>query len=92
MEEIPALIRPQASTKSASTEPAQPPPAALRRPMGARSDDTEEDLPPPVNVFSPPAVRDDVEPRTPVSVPDPLELPTLEPDEGDNFVEELPQE
>lgn len=96
LDEIPPLIRPQAQAETASSSSPpedSPPPASLRRPRLKPLDelDEEEASLPPVNVFSPPATRDDVEPRAPIREATLPELPTLEPDEGDDFILELPQ-
>lgn len=40
----------------------------------------------------PPAIRDDVEPRPPSREPAPLELPTLEPDDGSDYIQTLEED
>ncbi|NCF84865.1 MAG: hypothetical protein GWQ08_04955 [Verrucomicrobiaceae bacterium] len=88
---IPRLLR-APTTRNASGKP----PVALRRPQlhsERRLDSVAEAEPDPLspNAFTPPAMRDDVEPRRPVRDMDPLPLPQWEPDEGETFMERLPE-
>ena len=90
---IPRLLRAPAKKESMGEPNATEPPVALRRPQtrSQRKLDSEAEAEPlSLDVFTP-AMRDDVEPRSPERGVDPLPLPQWEPDEGDTFLEQLPE-
>ncbi len=93
---IPRLLRAPTSSGQVEKPSVEAPPVALRRPQAQsrRTLDSVNDAeldPLPPGVFAPPAVREDVEPRKPVKNADPLPLPQWEPDEGETFIEQLPE-
>ena len=93
---IPRLLRTPTKKESIGASSAAEPPVALRRPQTRsqrKLDSVAEVEPEPLSpdVFTLPGMRDDVEPRSPVRGVDPLPLPQWEPDEGDTFLEQLPE-
>ena len=96
LDAIPRLLRAPTRKEAAGKPRAAEPPVALRSPQirsKRKLDSVSEAEPEPLSpdVFTPPAMRDDVEPERPVKVTDPLPLPQWGPDEGETFIEQLPE-